>query len=61
MSTDTTSEPTQQRLDRVSYDMYVDCGQDPLTAARNLGCTPATVKARVRRHALRLARLPRTA
>lgn len=41
--------------DAMTYAMYLDCHLDAREAARQLGVTVRTVKARVRRHALNLA------
>ena len=40
----------QAQIDRTSYDMFVDAGRSYARAARELGCTPGTVRARVARH-----------
>jgi hypothetical protein len=43
--------PEQQiTIDRVTYDMYVDCHCNASEAARQLSCDPTTVKERVHRH-----------
>lgn len=46
----TKNRAAQARLARVSYDMYLDCGRNYTEAARQLGCTPTTVRNRVRYH-----------
>lgn len=43
----------QAQTDRASYDMFIDCGRNATAAAHQLGCTPATVRARVARHVRR--------
>jgi hypothetical protein len=48
------NETTQERTDRVSYDMFIDCHRDAAAAASQLGTTARTVRNRVQRHALRL-------
>lgn len=43
----------QAQTDRVAYDMFIDCGRNATATAHQLGCTPATVRARVARHVRR--------
>lgn len=46
----------QAQLDAMTFEMFVDCGRNATAAARQLGVARSTVKARVRRYALRDAR-----
>lgn len=49
-----TQEPASQaEIDATTYEMYVDCHLNATATARQVGCSATTVKARVRRHALR--------
>jgi hypothetical protein len=44
----------QEAIDRMAYDMYVDCHLNATAAAYQMGCSRQAIKDRVRRHALRL-------
>lgn len=46
---------TQEQLDRLTFDMYVDCGLNATETARQMGIARSTVKARVRRESLRMS------
>lgn len=51
----TTHETTQADRDRMTFDMYVDCGLSASETARQMGIARSTVQARVSRHSQRLA------
>lgn len=46
---------TQATRDRITFDAYVDAGMNAARTAHDQGISPATVKARVRRHSLRFS------
>lgn len=43
---------TQAEIDKMTFDMYVDCGLNAAATARQMGCSASTVRARVGRHSL---------
>ncbi len=45
---------TQADRDRMTFDAYVDSGMNATRTAHDQGITRSTLKARVRRHSLRL-------
>jgi IS30 family transposase len=45
-----TNREDQAHTDKVTYDMYVDCGCSARETARQQGIAESTVRARVRRH-----------
>ena len=47
------SRELQEVADRLTFDMYCDCGFNAAEAARQLGVSRRTVKARVRRASIR--------
>lgn len=49
----TISRNLQEVADRLTYDMFIDCDNNAVEAARQLGVSPATVRARVRRASIR--------
>jgi transposase-like protein len=55
MTTTAQTPATQAELDAMTYDMYVDQGQNKAAAARQMGISASTVADRVKRHSLRLA------
>jgi IS30 family transposase len=48
-----TNREDQAHTDKVTYDMYVDCGCSARETARQQGIAESTVRARVRRHSLK--------
>ena len=55
--TTTNQEPTvtQAQRDQITFNAYVDSGLNASRTAHDQGISPATVRARVRRHSLRLS------
>jgi hypothetical protein len=50
------STATQQQLDAMTYEMYLDCARNAAETARQQGIAASTVTRRVRREALRRVR-----
>ena len=46
--------PSQRELDKITFDLYVDCRCSVAETVHQSGLAASTVRARVRRHSLRL-------